>query len=152
MLIKEIARLFGIGWGKLPQIVVSTNLWNAEFVTFPTSPVHIEEQFKVLTRIVDDWGQPNIDQLAESLSDAFGAETVYHPPDDALRYRLTRVYGVLDSINSPNRSEQFQRILDSDLRQVDETLRRMRRTEDFRGQPGNNRELDEIRIVLQSKI
>jgi hypothetical protein len=143
VLIKEIARLFGVGWGKLPQIVVSTNLWTAEFVTFPTSANHIEEQFKVLTRIVDDWGEPNLDQLAESLSNAFGAETVYHPPDDALRYRFSRVYGVLDSIDSPNRLEQYQRFLESDLHQVDETLKRLRRREDFRGQPGSNRELDE---------
>lgn len=143
VLIKEIARLFGVGWGELPQIVVSTNLWTAEFVKLPTSPFHIEEQLKALTTIVHDWGQPNIDHIAEGLGDTFGVETEYHPPDDELRYRFSRVYGVLDTIDSPNRMEQYQRFLEDELRQVEGTLRRIRRRGDNRGQRISNQDIDE---------
>src|SRR5947209_7042216 len=51
VLVKEIARLFGVGWGELPQIVVSTNLWTGEYLTSPTSPFHIQRQLETLTNL-----------------------------------------------------------------------------------------------------
>lgn len=107
VLFREIMRLFDIGWSQLPQIVVGTNLWTGEFVKFPTSPFHIQRQLEALTKLVRELGQPNIDHIAERLSEDFGSETQYHPPDNALIDRLSSFYGMLDTVTveGPERTE-----------------------------------------------
>lgn len=147
VLVKEIARLFGIGWGELPQIVVSPDLWTGEYIKIPTSPFHIERQLAILTRLVHELGEPNIDHIAESLSETFGTEPSYHPPDDALRYRFSRVYGVLDiaeNVEGSERIEQFSKYLDEELRQIDATIRRIRWGGNNRQQQRGEREIDEF--------
>lgn len=140
VLVKEIARLFGVGWGELPQIVVSTNLWTGEFVKSPTSSIHLQSQLETLTKLVREWGQPNFGHIARSLSDAFGVETEYHPPDDNLRDRFSTVYRVLEVENNG----QFQRILDRELQEVEDSLRRLRQREADRGQRINDQQFDEF--------
>ncbi|GHO88023.1 hypothetical protein [Dictyobacter formicarum] len=134
VLVNEIARLFGIGWGELPQIVASTNLWTGEYLTFPTSSIHIQRQLEILTNLVHELGQPNIDHIAEDLSETLGIEAQYHSPDDALRYRFNRMYDVLDTAerSSGGETDWHARFLDNDFPQVEETLRRFRQWEDNR--------------------
>jgi hypothetical protein len=44
VLVREIARLFGVRWHQLPALVVSTDLWTGEFLSCPTSACHVERQ------------------------------------------------------------------------------------------------------------
>ncbi|TVM03116.1 MAG: hypothetical protein CV087_06825 [Candidatus Brocadia sp. WS118] len=69
VLIREIARLFGLSWASLPAIVVGTNLWNGVYVTCPTSQWVIEDQFKALIKLAQEWGQPNLDQIEDTLTE-----------------------------------------------------------------------------------
>jgi hypothetical protein len=143
VLLKEIARLFSIGWGELPQIVVSTNLWTGETVNSPTSSLDIQRQLEILTNLVRELGEPNIGHIDERLSDAFGVETHYHPPDDTLRYRFSRVYGILDTVESPDNIELYSRFAEEEFRQSQNILRQSRLRENDRRQI-RERDIDEI--------
>jgi len=145
VLFREIMRLFDLGWSQLPQIVVGTNLWTGEFVKFPTSPFHIQRQLEALAKLVRELEQPNIDHIAERLSEDFGSEAQYHPPDNALIDRFSSLYGMLDivTVEGPDRTEQYARILNNELRQVENTLERGRRRGDNREQQVENLDVDE---------
>ena len=144
VLVKEIARLFGVGWGELPQIVISTNLWTGEYIKSATSPIHLQRQLETLTNLVHEWGQPNIGHIAATLSDAFGVEVPYHPPDDELRYRFYRVYGVLEMGGGSRSLDQYQWFLERELHQVEDALGRIRQRENNRQSRINGQDLDEI--------
>src|SRR5437763_15819471 len=107
VLFREIMWLFDIGCSQLPQIVVGTNLWMGEFVKIPTSPFHIQRQLEALASLVRNLDQPNIDHIAERLSEDFGSETQYHPPDNALIDRLSSLYRILDTVESSDRTERY---------------------------------------------
>ena len=102
VLIREIARLFGVGWQYLPAIVVGTNLWTGERVISGTSPFHLQKQLEVLTDLAREWGRPNIAQIQLALSDLIGFEVDYYPPDESLCSRLDKTYGFLDTTANPN--------------------------------------------------
>lgn len=101
-LVYEIARQFEVTWRELPALVISTNLWTAEFITTPTSPTLIEEQLTRLTALVREWGRPTIGQIVQLLEDGLGATVTYHPSSDERRYRLNQTYGVLETYNPRN--------------------------------------------------
>lgn len=129
VLVREIARLFGVPWRHLPTVVVSTNLWNGEYVTSGTSPFHIKKQLEILTNLVQEWGRPNIDQIYLTLSELLGFEAEYHPPDDILRARLDRTYGFLDT---HHRSEhfnhrQYQNLLQKEYQEAERSLSQVQR-------------------------
>lgn len=129
VLVRELARLFGVHWSDLPALVVSTNLWGAEFTTIPTNPWLIEQQFQILTDLVDEWGKPNIDQIADVLSDHSSVPTAYHPPDRTLQRRLGTTYSVLacaPSEGKPFNGPDFQRIVGRTLNEVDFALEELR--------------------------
>lgn len=134
VLVREIARLFRIRWDNLPAIVVGTNLWRGEFITSGTSAFHIKRQLEVLTNLVEEWGEPNIGQIIETLQDSFGFYVMYHPPNDDLRYRFQRFYSILDSGTNTNffDQEKYQYTLGLELRSVNITLSQVRRREDIR--------------------
>ena len=95
----ELTRMFNVAWNELPVLVVSTNLWNAEFAIVPTSQWYLEKQLDVLTNLVKEWGAPNLDQIVQVLEDELGDQYRYYPANQQKRYRFSRVYDVLDSYN-----------------------------------------------------
>lgn len=101
-LVYEIARQFEVTWSELPALVISTNLWTAEFITAHTSPNLIEEQLTRLTELVREWGRPTIGQIVQLLEDDIRATVTYHPSNDERRYRLNQTYGVLETYNPRN--------------------------------------------------
>jgi hypothetical protein len=127
VLVLEMARLFGISWSSLPAIVVGNNLWAGEFISSPTDQWHIQRQLQILTNLAREWGQPNIGHIDQALRESIGFETTYHPPNDALRYRLNRVYGVLDTAAHGFDLERYQRSIQLELREVESALNRVRR-------------------------
>lgn len=134
VLVREIARLFGVEWDYLPSIVVGTNLWIGEFAVSETSPDHIEKQLARLTDLAREWGQPNIGHIIDALQDSFGFEVRYHAPDDDLRYRFNRFYGALDTVPSPNANsfnrEQYRNIVSNELRSANIAINQVRRRND----------------------
>lgn len=129
VLVREIARLFGVPWHALPALVVGTDLWMGEFVTSGTSPYHIKQQLETLTKLAQEWGRPNIDHIAGALGEIIGFEVEYHPPDDELRFRLDRMYSILGTAVNPDvfNRDEYQRLLANEFRTVEDELRRVRR-------------------------
>lgn len=127
VLVLEMARLFGISWNSLPAIVVGNNLWAGEFVSSSTDQWHIQRQLRILTNLAKEWGQPNIGHIDQALRESIGFEITYHPPNDALRYRLNRVYGVLDTAAHGFDLERYRRSIQVELREVEFALNRFRR-------------------------
>ena len=156
VLVREIARLFGVAWHSFPSIVVGTDLWTGEFVTSATSPFHIKRQLETLTDLVKEWGKPNIGHITDTLEESFGFETDYHPPDDELRYRFNRVYGALDTVTDPNRFDRrrYQRLLDIELRAVRNNLNRLRspKRKDWRGAEAQESELGTSNSLVEDII
>lgn len=146
-LVYEIARQFGVAWDALPALVISTNLWAAEFITIPTSPGQIEEQLTKLTALVREWGHPTMGQIVHLLADELDLEVRYHPSDDDLRYRLNQMYGVLETYNPRSRElniPQFRRYLEKEVRPIENRSNILRRArvqgerEDFDYQEPND--------------
>jgi hypothetical protein len=120
-LVNEIARRFGLQWDELPALVISTNLWAAEFVTTPTSAGNIEAQLTALTQLAHDWGRPTTAQLITLLEDMLGAEPRYHPADDRLRYRFNQFYGVLETYHAEAGfdRERYGQYVRREMRQIE---------------------------------
>lgn len=130
VLVREIARLFGVGWHELPVIVAASNLWTAEFVTVPTSTSHLEPQLRALGNAVERWGRPNITHLRDALGDATGFEPDEHAADEGRRAQLARSYEFLDigSAHGDHRNlEAYRALLRRQLDDVEFLLRRARR-------------------------
>lgn len=109
MLIDEIALRFGVKWSDLPAIVVSTNLWNAEFVTSPTTPDHIIDQLQSLTKLAKksgDTGDLDVGHIHENLQDKFGFPVQYHAPDEGLRRGFSRFYEILNLDRQIERNQE----------------------------------------------
>jgi len=119
-LVNELARRFGVTWDELPALVISPNLWAAEFVTTPTSAGSIEAQLTALTDLAREWGRPTMSQIITLLEDGFGAEARYHPADDALRYAFNQFYGVLETYPGERQldTQGFGRYLQQAVRAV----------------------------------
>lgn len=118
-LVNELSRLFGVAWSELPVLIASTDLWTGELVIVPTTPWHIERQLTELTRLVDMWGAPGIEQIFEALDDMSNSDVRYQSANDDRRYRLHRVYGALDSYLPRQQGldiERFRRYTDRELR------------------------------------
>lgn len=109
----ELAQLFNVNWGSLPALIVGTNLWTSEFLTVPTGSRFIEKQLNTLTNLVKERGQPNINQIAATLEDAFGLPSTYDPASQDKLQKLDRFYEALGSID--NRSK-VHRIAEQELR------------------------------------
>lgn len=134
VLVREIARLFGVPWRSLPIIIVSTDLWQGDFVTATTSPYHIEPQLKALTQKAHFWGRPNIGHIYETLKQLH-FETHYHSRNVTLTNRLTNIYEILESGSMGGHfSEQFRRLLDGNMSDVQYALRALHRRFDDYGE------------------
>lgn len=96
VLMREIGRLFGIPWYSFPAIVVSTNLWQAEYVSCPTSSDELEVQLSHLEELPDLYGTPNIQHIFTTLQSICGDEVDYQPPNEAIRNRFTTLYKILN--------------------------------------------------------
>ena len=99
MLIEEIARKFKVRWSDLPAIIVSTDLWNAEYISFTTSPLLITGQMLALKKLVQksrDSFDLDIGYIGEVLSDRSGVQVSYNPPDIESKKDLSRFYEILD--------------------------------------------------------
>lgn len=129
VLVREIARLFRVSWSSLPCLVAGTDLWAGEYIMTPTSTFDIERQLEALTQLARKWGQPNVGQIEQTLSELIGYEAEYHPPDYTLRHRLNRVYGVLETAPRPYQEfniEKYRQYLDTELRFVENALNQVR--------------------------
>lgn len=128
VLVNEISRMFGINWQNLPSLVISTNLWGAEFIVCETSEFILEKQLQFLTELVNEWGEPNIGQIKTVLDDKLGRETIYHPPDEELRYGLYRFYNFVDTMPSQNNfdKDKFNQLTGSELKYAQRHLSRAR--------------------------
>lgn len=104
---QELTRLFQVSWHELPVLVISTNLWNAELIVVPTSAFHIERQLTFLTEIAKEWGRPTIDHIIQAFEDELGDPVRFYPPSNERRYRISRVYDVLDTFN-PYYKDRYQ--------------------------------------------
>lgn len=103
MLIEEIARKFKVKWSDLPVIIVSTDLWNAEHISFKTSPLLITDQMHALKKLVQKSKESfdlDIGYIAEALSDRSGVQVSYNPPDIEMRNDFARFYNILDLANN----------------------------------------------------
>lgn len=118
-LVYEMARRYGVSWDELPALIISTNLWTAEFVAAPTSAAHVEAQLRVLTDLAREWERPTMGQIIQQLKDELGTETRYHHSDEELRVRFFQMYAVLNAFDPHSGSVDeriFQRYLDQELR------------------------------------
>jgi hypothetical protein len=129
VVVREIARLFRVPWHALPALVVSTNLWNAEYVVASTSSSQIEEQLRRLTYLVDQWGRPNTGHVSETLSSLAGYEVDYFPPSEQLRERLHNTYRMLntDVHGDIHSQEHSRRLVARELKSVQTDLSQSRR-------------------------
>lgn len=146
ILVREIARLFGVEWHYLPAIVVGTNLWSGERIVSGTSPFHLKRQLDELTSLAKEWGRPDIDQIFNVLSDVIGFEVEYFPPDQQLRNRLDRTYEILETNPSSNRYAQtkFINLVDREYRIVTSILRNLEKTSSSEFNSANERVNDKI--------
>lgn len=96
----ELTRQFNVNWDELPALVVSTNLWNAEFAIVSTSAFYLEKQMSVISSVIEQWGEPTLDHVLLALEEKLGDSFRYYSANQQLRYRLTRIYDVLDSFNA----------------------------------------------------
>lgn len=107
-LVSEIARRFGVEWWEMPVIVVSPNLWAAEYVVAPTSAADIEPQLTALTDLVREWGRPDINPIMELFEDELGTETRFVPANFSKRNAFFDFYDVLGSYD-PERQQLHDR-------------------------------------------
>lgn len=129
-LVYEIARRFGVSWRELPTLVISTNLWAAEFVTMPTSADQIEEQLGSLTQLVKEWGQPTIAQIIHLLEEKLDGQIQFHPANNELRLSLNQLYGVLETYEEESHQldiSAFRRHLGRELRLIEPRTNILRR-------------------------
>jgi hypothetical protein len=96
-LVSEIARRFGIEWWEMPAIVVSPNLWAAEYVVAPTSASLLEAQLTRLTYLAQAWGRPDINHIIGLLEDELGTEVRHFSANFTQRDSLYQFYDVLDN-------------------------------------------------------
>ncbi len=106
-LVNEIARRFGLEWWEMPAIVVSPNLWAAEYVVVPTSATLIEDQLTRLTQLAQTWGRPEINHIGNLLEHELGLEVRHVASSFDQRDSLYQFYEVLGNYD-PHRN----RILD----------------------------------------
>jgi hypothetical protein len=159
VLVREIARLFRVSWGLLPAIVVGTNLWTGEFITSPTSVWTIERQLEALTKLVREWGRPNIDHIDQVLSELSSDRSAYHPPNDELRYRISTVYGVMDTVREDYFDRnQYHKYLQTELRTISSVLSRLRQNSTHVVNISDNLFVDELledvagRLVIPATV
>jgi hypothetical protein len=120
-LVYEIARRYGVAWSELPALVISPNLWMAEFVTTPTSPGLIEAQLTELTELAREWGRPQIGHIVEAMEDKFGAELRYQPTNEVLRSGFSEFYDTLETYDPQQRqvsTRRYRTLLDRALRNI----------------------------------
>lgn len=96
----ELTRQFNVNWDELPALVISTNLWNAEFAIVSTSAFYLEKQMSTINSVVEQWGEPTLDHVLFALEEKMGDTFRYYSASQQLRFRLTRIYDVLDSFNA----------------------------------------------------
>jgi hypothetical protein len=96
-LVSEIGRRFSVEWWEMPVIIVSPNLWAAEYVIVPTSADRIEQQLKGLTELVREWGNPDINQTIHFFEDRLKARVRYVPADSSNRRAFYDFYNVLEN-------------------------------------------------------
>jgi hypothetical protein len=104
MLVEEIASKFNVLWSELPVIIVSTNLWNAEYIAFRTSPLLITGQMQALKKLAQKSRESfdlDIGYIAKALSDRSAVKVTYNPPNFETKKDLARFYEILDSENQP---------------------------------------------------
>lgn len=124
VLVKEIARLFGVSWDELPVLVIANDLWLGRRLCVGTSIWEFEEQLAELTRIAREWERPRLGLIADELSERFGKEVRFlSGPANGSR-RLERIYQFLES-GGPHddRNDRFQRYLIDELWAVERALR-----------------------------
>ncbi|MBD2043027.1 hypothetical protein [Microcoleus sp. FACHB-672] len=132
-LMLEIARLFGLPWHSLPAIVVSTNLWQVEHVSCPTSSKHLDIQLNELARLPKIYGVPNIGHIVTTLEAICGDQVDYHPPNESSRERLRTFYNILNTF-APERGLEgtdYRYELGRQLDVVENSLDLLRRNSRF---------------------
>lgn len=141
VLMREIARLFGIPWHSLPAIVVSTNLWQAEHVSCPTSSEHLDIQLNELAKLPNLYGIPNIGHVVSTLESICGDQVDYQPPNELNRQRLRTFYNILNTFRGDRNLEDtdYRYELGRQLDAVENTLDSLRRN--YRSQQFEDLEL-----------
>ena len=142
VVVREIARLFRVPWHALPALVVSTNLWNTEYVVASTSASQIEEQLRRLTHLVSHWGKPNTGHVADTLSTLAGYEVDYFPPSEQLRERLDSTYRMLNTDIHKSSQDNFHRQAARELYAVQKALSHSRWSPDKSSRNQSLREND----------
>jgi hypothetical protein len=129
ILIREIARLFGIPWHSLPALVVSTNLWQVEHVSCPTSSEHLEIQLHELSKLPELYGTPNIGHIIDVLESICGDQVDYQPANEITRQRLRTFYNVLNTFHGDGNLEgtDYRYELGRQLNAVESSLDALRR-------------------------
>lgn len=129
VLMREVSRLFGIPWHSLPAIVVSTNLWQAEYVICPTSSEHLDIQLDELTKLPDSYGIPNTGHIIATLETICGDQVDHHPPNELTRQQLRTFYNTLNtfSANRELESTDYRNELGRQLDAVERNLDLLRR-------------------------
>lgn len=122
-LVNEIARRFGVEWWEMPAIVVSSNLWAAEYLITPTSASLIEDQLTRLTTLAQLWGRPNINHIGNLLEYDLGLEVRHFSSNFAQRDSLYEFYDVLGNYDPHSNRILDQRQFEN---QVSQALRSVR--------------------------
>lgn len=95
----EIARQFNVGWSELPGFIVSTNLWSNEYAIVQTNPYLVEKQFRALTEIVREWGEPDLSTVIMELEEKVGQRVLYHVSDSMQNRMIQRTFDTLATYN-----------------------------------------------------
>lgn len=147
VLMREIARLFGIPWHSLPALIVSTNLWQVEHVSCPTSSEHLDIQLNELAKLPDRYGVPNIGHIVATLETICGDQVDYHPPSELTHQKLRTFYNILNTFD-PNRGLEdtaYRYELGRQLDVVENSLDLLRRN--YRSQQFEELDLTDIESV-----
>lgn len=126
MLVREIARLFGVPWYSLPVIVVGTDLWGKDYLVVSTSSEEIKDQLENISFIAqrDEYFKTAL--IKKMLEEKYSYKVAYRLADKRLRNRLNKMYEVLSTSSGEFDSYKYYSLINDELTATQKELHKLR--------------------------